>query len=123
MARNVTAPPANARSDACAQHVDLQLRRRMEPHLQPIENVTKMTRDKDHAKAWNCLKHLEFQELRLSKNLALVERLREVGDRVQRLPGQVAIAWALRNPAVTGVIVGERTAKQVEGIVDAATLR
>ena len=66
---------------------------------------------------------IEFQEPRLSKNLALVERLREVGERVQRPPGQVAIAWALRNPAVTGAIVGARNAKQVEGNVDAATLR
>jgi len=66
---------------------------------------------------------IEFQEPRLSRNLALVERLREVGERVQRPPGQVAIAWALRNPAVTGAIVGARNAKQVEGNVDAATLR
>ncbi|MEY2546645.1 MAG: hypothetical protein QOG48_1762 [Verrucomicrobiota bacterium] len=65
---------------------------------------------------------LEFQEPRLSKNLALVERLRAVGDRVQRPPNQVAIAWTLRNPAVTGAIVGARNAKQVEGNVDAATL-
>jgi aryl-alcohol dehydrogenase-like predicted oxidoreductase len=65
---------------------------------------------------------VEFQEPRLSKNLALVERLREVGERVQRPPGQVAIAWALQNPAVTGAIVGARNAKQVEGNVDAATL-
>jgi aryl-alcohol dehydrogenase-like predicted oxidoreductase len=66
---------------------------------------------------------VEFKEPRLSKNLALVERLREVGERVQRPPGQVAIAWTLRNPAVTGAIVGARNAKQVEGNVDAATLR
>jgi aryl-alcohol dehydrogenase-like predicted oxidoreductase len=66
---------------------------------------------------------VEFKEPRLSRNLALVERLREVGERVQRPPGQVAIAWVLRNPAVTGAIVGARNAKQVEGNVDAATLR
>jgi aryl-alcohol dehydrogenase-like predicted oxidoreductase len=66
---------------------------------------------------------IEFHEPRLSKNLALVERLREVGERVQRQPGQVALAWVLRNPAVTGAIVGARNAKQVEGNVDAATLR
>jgi aryl-alcohol dehydrogenase-like predicted oxidoreductase len=66
---------------------------------------------------------VEFQEPRLSKNLALVERLREVGEIVQRPPGHVAIAWALRNPAVTGAIVGARNAKQVKGNVDAATLR
>ena len=64
----------------------------------------------------------EFQEPRLSKNLALVERLRRVGERHGRPPGQVAIAWTLRNPAVTGVIVGARNAKQVEGNVGAADL-
>jgi aryl-alcohol dehydrogenase-like predicted oxidoreductase len=53
---------------------------------------------------------VEFKDPRLSKNLALVERLREV-------------AWVLRNPAVTGAIVGARNAKQVEGNVDAATFR
>jgi len=66
---------------------------------------------------------VEFKDPRLSRNLALVERLREVGERVQHPPGQVAIAWVLRNPAVTGAIVGARNATQVEGNVDAATLR
>ncbi len=65
---------------------------------------------------------VEFQEPKFSKNLALVERLREVGERQGRPPGQVAIAWALRNPAVTGAIVGARNAKQVEGNVGAAEL-
>ena len=66
---------------------------------------------------------VEFREPALSKNLALVERLREVGERYGRPPGQVAIAWALQNPAVTGAIVGARSAKQVEGTVGAADLR
>jgi aryl-alcohol dehydrogenase-like predicted oxidoreductase len=66
---------------------------------------------------------LEFREPKLSKNLALVERLRKVGERYGRPPGQVAIAWALQNPAVTGAIVGSRNAKQVEGNVGAADLR
>ena len=65
---------------------------------------------------------VEFQEPRLSKNLALVERLREVGHRQGRPPGQVAIAWALRNQAITGAIVGARNAKQVQGNVGAADL-
>jgi aryl-alcohol dehydrogenase-like predicted oxidoreductase len=65
---------------------------------------------------------LEFHEPKLSQNLALVERLREVGERYGRPPGQVAIAWALQNPAVTGAIVGARSARQVEGIVGAANL-
>src|SRR5438477_1902623 len=65
----------------------------------------------------------EFREPKLSQNLALVERLREVGERHGRPPGQVAIAWALRNPAVTGAIVGARNARQVEGNVGAAELQ
>jgi len=65
---------------------------------------------------------IEFKEPKLSKNLALVERMREVGESHERPPGQVAIAWALRNPAVTGAIVGARNAKQVEGNVGAAEL-
>jgi aryl-alcohol dehydrogenase-like predicted oxidoreductase len=66
---------------------------------------------------------VEFNDPRLSRNLELVERLREVGEPHGRPPGQVAIAWTLRNPAVTGAIVGARNAKQVERNVDAATLR
>jgi aryl-alcohol dehydrogenase-like predicted oxidoreductase len=65
---------------------------------------------------------VEFREPALSKNLALTERLREVGERHGRPPGQVAIAWTLHNPAVTGAIVGARSAKQVEGTVGAANL-
>jgi aryl-alcohol dehydrogenase-like predicted oxidoreductase len=66
---------------------------------------------------------LEFHEPKLSQNLALVERLRKIGERYGRPPGQVAIAWVLKNQAVTGAIVGARSAKQVEGTVSAADLR
>src|SRR5437016_2800765 len=62
----------------------------------------------------------EFQEPKLSQNLALVERLREVGARHGRSPGQVAIAWTLRHPAVTGAIVGARSARQVAEIMTGA---
>jgi aryl-alcohol dehydrogenase-like predicted oxidoreductase len=65
----------------------------------------------------------EFREPRLSKNLKLVERLRQVGARHRHSPAEVAIAWTLRHPAATGVIVGARNAKQVEGIVGTAELR
>jgi aryl-alcohol dehydrogenase-like predicted oxidoreductase len=64
----------------------------------------------------------EFREPRLSKNIELVERLGQVGQRHGRSPGEVAIAWALRLPAITGVIVGARNAKQLEGIVGAPDL-
>ena len=65
----------------------------------------------------------EFREPRLSKNLELVERLRQVGARHGRGPGEVAIAWVLRHPAITGAIVGARNAKQVEGIMRAGELK
>jgi aryl-alcohol dehydrogenase-like predicted oxidoreductase len=68
-------------------------------------------------------KNPEFREPRLSKNLELVERLRAVGKRYNRAPGEVAIAWVLRNPAVTGAIVGSRNAKQAEGVMRAGELR
>ena len=63
---------------------------------------------------------LEFQEPQLSRNLALARRLSEVGRRQGRPAGQIAIGWALRNPAVTAAIVGSRNAKQVGGNVGAA---
>jgi aryl-alcohol dehydrogenase-like predicted oxidoreductase len=65
----------------------------------------------------------EFNEPRLSRNLQLVERLREVAKRHSRSPGEVAIAWTLRNPAVTAAIVGARSARQAEGVMRAAELR
>jgi aryl-alcohol dehydrogenase-like predicted oxidoreductase len=65
----------------------------------------------------------EFQEPRLSRNLALAERLREIGARHGRSAGEAAVAWTLRQPAVTGAIVGARSAAQVEGIIGAAELR
>jgi aryl-alcohol dehydrogenase-like predicted oxidoreductase len=65
----------------------------------------------------------EFREPRLTKNLELIERLRQVGARHGRLPGEVAIAWTLRHSAVTGAIVGARNAKQAEGVMRAAELQ
>jgi aryl-alcohol dehydrogenase-like predicted oxidoreductase len=65
----------------------------------------------------------DFQEPRLSRNLALVERLRAVGARHGKSPGEVAIAWTLRHSGVTGAIVGARNAKQVDGIISAASFR
>ena len=62
---------------------------------------------------------LQFQEPRLSRNLALAELLREIGGRRGRNPGEVAIAWCLRNPAVTGAIVGLRSAEQLRGVAAA----
>jgi aryl-alcohol dehydrogenase-like predicted oxidoreductase len=57
-----------------------------------------------------------FQEPPLTRNLELVEILRRIGARHNVGPGQVAVAWTLVNPAVTGAIVGVRTAAQARDI-------
>ena len=67
--------------------------------------------------------HPDFTEPNLSRNLALVERLREIAKRHNRSVGEVAIAWALHHPAVTGAIVGARNARQAEGVMRAGDLR
>ena len=64
----------------------------------------------------------EFSDPRLAEHLALVERLRIVAERHGTTPGAVAVAWALRNPAVDGAIVGFRRPDQVDPIVAAANL-
>jgi len=64
-----------------------------------------------------------FQEPLLSRNLRLVEILRAVGERRHATPGEVAIAWTLRNPAVTGAIVGVRSARQASGVAGAADIQ
>jgi aryl-alcohol dehydrogenase-like predicted oxidoreductase len=65
----------------------------------------------------------DFQEPRLSRNLALVGLLEEIGREHGRSAGEVAIAWTLRHPAVTAAIVGGRRPDQVDGIIGAAELR
>jgi aryl-alcohol dehydrogenase-like predicted oxidoreductase len=64
-----------------------------------------------------------FQEPKLSRNLELVELLRNIGKRHGRTPGEVAIAWTLRHPAVTAAIVGMRSGSQVDGVIGAAEFR
>jgi aryl-alcohol dehydrogenase-like predicted oxidoreductase len=67
--------------------------------------------------------HPDFTEPNLSRNLALVDVLREIAQRHSRSIGEVAIAWTLRNPAVTGAIVGARNARQATGVMRAGDLR
>ena len=72
---------------------------------------------------WRKTRSPDFQEPRLSANLALVEGLRRVGERHGLTPAAVAIAWVLRQAAVTGAIVGARRPEQVDGLLGAAQLR
>jgi aryl-alcohol dehydrogenase-like predicted oxidoreductase len=68
-------------------------------------------------------RHGDFNEPRLSNNLQLVRLLRTIGKRHGLSPGEVAIAWVLRKPVITGAIVGGRRPEQVQGIVNAADFR
>jgi aryl-alcohol dehydrogenase-like predicted oxidoreductase len=63
-----------------------------------------------------------FREPQLSRNLGLVERATVVADRHDTVPGAIAIAWTLRNPAVDGAIVGFRSPEQVSPLIDAVNL-
>src|ERR1700683_3544335 len=65
----------------------------------------------------------DFTEPNLTRNLELVDRLREIAKRHNRTVGEVAIAWTLRHPAVSGAIVGARNAKQADGVMRAGDLR
>ena len=67
--------------------------------------------------------HPDFREPLLHRNLLLVRLLRAIGRPHGRTPAEVAIAWVLHNPAVTGAIVGARRAGQVRGVVGAAEFR
>src|SRR5206468_3326109 len=64
-----------------------------------------------------------FQEPQLTRNLALADLMKSIGERHGRSPGEVAIAWVLRNPAVTAAIVGLRSAEQVLGVIGALEFR
>jgi aryl-alcohol dehydrogenase-like predicted oxidoreductase len=65
----------------------------------------------------------DFQEPQLSRNLRLVRLLRAIGRLHGRTPAEVAVAWVLGNPAVTGAIVGARRPGQVRGVAGAAEFR
>lgn len=62
----------------------------------------------------------EYQEPRLSRNLMLAALLTDIGKQHNVTAGVIAIAWTLRNPAVTAAIVGARRPSQIEELAPAA---
>lgn len=72
---------------------------------------------------WRKAKNPLFHEPKFSRHLRLVELLKEIGRPHGRGPGEVAIAWVLRHPAVTAAIVGARKAGQLKELVGAAEFR
>lgn len=83
-----------------------------------VERVANLPEDD-----WRKTMSPEFQEPQLSRNLALVEVLRDIGKRHDQSPAVVAIAWVLANPAITGAIIGARNAQQAEGLLPALSFR
>jgi aryl-alcohol dehydrogenase-like predicted oxidoreductase len=81
------------------------------------ERVAKMPEDDFRQRTVN------FKEPLLTRNLNLVELMREIGSPHGRTPGEVALAWVLRRPEVTGAITGLRSAKQVDGVIGAGDFR
>jgi aryl-alcohol dehydrogenase-like predicted oxidoreductase len=67
--------------------------------------------------------HSDFREPQLSRNLKLVRLLRVIGSHHGRSPGEVAVAWVLRDSAVTGASVGARRPGQIRGLAGAADFR
>ena len=64
----------------------------------------------------------QFTEPRLPRNLELVELLRPIAARLGCSLAELAIAWAVAQPGVTGAIVGARGPKHVDGWIGAPGL-
>lgn len=64
----------------------------------------------------------EFQEPRLSANLELVNKLRNLASKYHITVAQLAIAWVLRRPEITAAIVGTRRFSQIEEIAIASEI-
>jgi aryl-alcohol dehydrogenase-like predicted oxidoreductase len=68
-------------------------------------------------------RHPEFQSPRLDSNLALRDALRPLAEARSTTVGAIAVAWTLSWPQVTGAVVGARTAQQVDGWIEGATVQ
>lgn len=68
-------------------------------------------------------KEMMFQEPELSINLRLVERLQSIAGEQGITVAQLAVAWVLRQKAVTSAIVGGRKPSQVEEMVSGFQLQ
>jgi aryl-alcohol dehydrogenase-like predicted oxidoreductase len=80
------------------------------------ERVAKMSKDD-----WR-RRSEEFQQPKLGKNLSLRDALRPIAQRHNVSASEVAVAWTIAWPGVTGAIVGARSPEQIDGWIRAATL-
>jgi len=65
----------------------------------------------------------DFQEPLLSIHLDLVEKLRPIAARYDQPVANLAVAWTLRHPEITGAIVGARRPEQIEETIKAMDLK
>jgi len=61
-------------------------------------------------------RNVHFQEPKLTRNLAIAQKVVEEAEKLGRTPAELALAWVLTHPAVTAAIVGLRSADQVAGV-------
>jgi aryl-alcohol dehydrogenase-like predicted oxidoreductase len=62
-----------------------------------------------------------FTEPQLGANLELIRGLEGLGREHRMTVTELALAWVLRRPEVTGAIVGARRPEQIEETADAET--
>ncbi len=65
----------------------------------------------------------EFQQPKLGRNIALRNALRPIAQRHNASVAEIAVAWTLSWPGVTGAIVGARSPQQVDGWIRAASVQ
>ena len=67
-------------------------------------------------------RNAEFLPPNVDRNIALRDALKPIAAKHGAATAEVAIAWTLQWPGVTGAIVGARSAEQVDGWINAAAL-
>lgn len=82
-----------------------------------LERINNLPDDDWRKNSW------DFTEPRLSHNLKIADALKQVAAKHTVHPGEVAVAWTLKHPAVTGSIVGARSAEQVEQLIRGGELK
>jgi aryl-alcohol dehydrogenase-like predicted oxidoreductase len=65
----------------------------------------------------------QYKAPNLARNLALRDTLKPIAAKHGASTAAIAVAWTLAWPGVTGAIVGARSPEQVDGWLEAATLR
>jgi aryl-alcohol dehydrogenase-like predicted oxidoreductase len=74
----------------------------------------KYTREKPKGEAGDRLGGFEFLPYDRERGYALIDLLRSIGERRNASPAQISLAWLLTRPAVSSILVGASSTKQLE---------